>query len=341
MAAGTIIREVERSLPRDRGLVLRTVGVLFLLSAFYGGIGFALWLPAAYEANDGSARLRVVWALGIGFVVWMLARIQLILANTGALSRVRASWIASESEPELVAAVARIAALANVPPPRIAISSLRAPNALALGSSRKRRTIVVTRSLLDTLTPEEVEAVLAHEMTHIVNRDAALMTAATSFRALAFVLGGDYMHLGPEFRSSGLRLTPTLVVQLVPGVIFSIVLAPIRWLLVGIGGLCTLTLSRYREYVADRGSAILTGRPETLMSALVKLAGTGSPAADLRGAGLDALWIVPVRQRRGYAWLSDHPPLEHRLRQLDVIAREMGRARPSTRVGAAIPQRRA
>ena len=167
----------------------------------------------------------------------------------------------------------------------------------------------MTRGLEASLTDDELDAVLAHELAHIANRDAVVMTAASVPRTIGTLLvGGE----GPDLF-----------------VLVWLLLWPFGLPLIACGTLITLTISRYREYAADRGSALITGAPENLMSALQKIAGTITqiPERDLREvAGMNAFFIVPTNWRNQVGELfMDHPPLEKRLAALSEIARQMGR----------------
>ena len=163
----------------------------------------------------------------------------------------------------------------------------------------------MTTGLPSDLVPHELEASLAHELAHVANRDAALMTRASVPRTLG----------------------ETMIAE--EGLVFYVWFF-VWWfgiLIWALGSLLTLALSRYREFAADRGSALLTGRPESLMSALVKLAGPDAaiPDADLRRLSrVESLWVVPNGKAR-FAVFSDHPPLERRFARLEAMAREMGR----------------
>jgi heat shock protein HtpX len=222
------------------------------------------------------------------------------------LSPIAGRLVSSEDEPRLHAAVERLAALADLPAPRIAVSPSHVPNAFAFGVPG-RSTVVVTAALREALEPGELEAVLAHELSHIANSDALVMTAATLPRTLgAEILGREG-----------------------PGLFIWFFLWPFGLALWGLSALLTLALSRYREYAADRGSALLTGAPEQLESALQKLTGAVAriPQADMRGlSGLNAFFIIPTDvQRRRLELLIDHPPLAKRLARLSEMARELGR----------------
>jgi heat shock protein HtpX len=201
-------------------------------------------------------------------------------------------------------AVERLSTLADIPVPQVAIAETAASNALAVGFRRRESTLVVTRGLLEVLEPAEVEAVVAHEVAHLAHRDAAVMTAVSAPRVLGEVVVG-----GAATETRGMLW---------------MFLWPLGLLPLAIGTMLTLTVSRYREFAADRGSALLTGAPEQLMSALQKIAGHAAeiPHEDLRVA--NAFCIISTEAQR-FTLFADHPPLEKRLAALASIAREMGR----------------
>jgi heat shock protein HtpX len=220
--------------------------------------------------------------------------------------------------------VERLCAMADLPKPRIAIVPSDVPNAFATGRNPKHAAVAVTEGLWRRLEPREVEAVLAHELSHVANRDVLIMTVASFFAMLAALLTrwGMYMGMfggfGERRDSNGNNQVPVwLIVFLVALVTYVISYVLIR------------TLSRYREYAADRGSALITGAPENLMSALQKIASgiTQIPQRDLREVqGMNAFFIVPTNWRSQVGELfMDHPPMEKRLAALAEIAREMGK----------------
>jgi heat shock protein HtpX len=209
-------------------------------------------------------------------------------------------------ERELAETLRRLAGLADIPAPQLAIADIDAPNAFALGLNQRNAFVVVTTGLRERLTKGELEAVLAHEVAHIANRDAAVLTAVAAPRILGEVMvGGASSLLGAVW----------------------FLIWPLGIPIYAIGTLLTLTVSRYREFAADRGSAILTGAPERLMSALHKLSSHAAdiPHEDLRVA--NAFCIVPTEASL-IAFFSDHPPVEKRLAALAEIAREIGRPAP-------------
>jgi heat shock protein HtpX len=194
------------------------------------------------------------------------------------------------------------------------------PNAFATGRSPKHAAVCVTTGLWDRLEPKEVEGVLAHELSHIANRDVLIMTLASFFAMLAAILTrfGLYAGMwGGDRRDNNNGPPVWLIVFAVSILVYAISFVLIR------------TISRYREYAADRGSALITGAPEYLMSALQKISSqiTMIPNQDLRQVeGLSAFFIIPAKARTAAAELfMDHPPLEKRLAALAEIAREMGR----------------
>jgi heat shock protein HtpX len=204
--------------------------------------------------------------------------------------------------------VRRTAATADLPPPEVRVIHSRAPNALAVGLTPKRATVVLTNELVRRLEPKELEAVIAHELAHIANRDTAVMT---------FVSGPSLLGDSMREEDSG------------RGFVFFYLF---YWPVYVLGLLLMWAISRYREYTADRGSALITGAPEQLMSALAKIS-EEKPVGDLRGgAAVSALCIVPAQRKKGrlaflrrFEIFLDHPPLEKRLRKLGEIARKMGR----------------
>jgi heat shock protein HtpX len=224
--------------------------------------------------------------------------------------------------------VERLCALAGLPKPRVAIIPSDVPNAFATGRNPKHAAVAVTEGLMRRLEPQEIEAVLAHELSHVANRDVLIMTLASFFAMLAALItrwglyfgmwGGGMGGGNNNSNNNGGNQVPVwLIVFAVSVITYAISFVLIR------------SISRYREYTADRGSALMTGAPENLMSALQKIASniTQIPQQDLREvAGMNAFFIVPTNWRTQVGELfMDHPPLEKRLAALSKIAREMGR----------------
>jgi heat shock protein HtpX len=296
---------------RDAGLSIRMLFTGVMLGALY--VAFAAVLFSVL--NVGLAPMLIIV---IGFALF-----QYYTSDKLALRASGAKVVDESQAPELHAMVERLAAMASLPKPRVAIVDTDVPNAFATGRNKKHAVVAVTTGLLRRLEPQEIEGVLAHELTHIANRDVLVMTVASFFAMVAAMLtrfglyagmfGGGYGN-----RDSNNNQVPVwLIVMIVSMVTYAISFVLIR------------TISRYREYAADRGSALLTGAPEYLMSALQKISSQIAviPQRDLREvAGMNALFVSPASGQSATAELvMDHPPLEKRLAALAEIAREMGR----------------
>src|SRR5690606_13507326 len=240
---------------RDTELSVRMFIVMFLLAAVY--LGF----------------IAVLWYAGVDFITMTviaaaLLGVQYFASDKIALMTMGAREVSPQEAPELHAMVDRLAQIADLPKPRVAISPSRVPNAFATGRNPKNSVVAVTQGLLERLDPPEIEAVLAHELSHIRNRDVMVMTLATFFAVVAQLLmrwlfwGGMYGGFGGrrgDRRDGG------------GGAIALVYLASILvWV---ISYFLIRALSRYREYAADRGAAIITGAPSQLMSALIKISG--------------------------------------------------------------------
>jgi len=296
---------------RDTGLSLRMLLTSFLLGLLY--VGFALVLFYIFNAG---VWLMVVIVVGLAFFQYYTSD-KLALAASGA------KVVSADEAPQLHATVERLCAMADLRKPRVAIVDTDVPNAFATGRNQKHAVVAVTRGLWERLDEKEIEGVLAHELSHIANRDVLVMTVASFFAMLAALLtrfglyAGMFGGFGGGNRDNNNSVPIWLIV-----VVVSIVTYALSWILIR-------TISRYREYAADRGSALITGAPEYLMSALQKISSqmTLIPQRDLREVeGMNAFFIIPasVKQRTSELFM-DHPPLEKRLAALAEIAREMGR----------------
>jgi len=261
-----------------------------------------------------------VGVFGIVLILGILSFVQFFTSDKIALLASGAKVVEREQAPELHDMVERLAAMADLPKPRVAVIPTDVPNAFATGRSQKKSVVAVTEGLWNRLEPREVEGVIAHELTHIANRDVMVMTIASFFAMVAamlarFGLYGGMFGGGNRDRGGG---APVWLIMLA----ISVVTYVISYVLM-------MMLSRYREYAADRGAALITGTPEYLMSALQKIASRISqiPQRDLREvAGMNAFFIVPTSVKRGFTELfMTHPPLEKRLARLAAISREMGR----------------
>ena len=296
----------RRAFGRDAGLTARMVLTTGLLGLLY--VVFAVVL---FELLNAGLLLMIV-------IVGGVALLQFFTSDKLALAASRAKVVEREEAPELHEMVERLCAMSDLPKPRIAVIDSDVPNAFATGRSPKHAAVAVTTGLWHRLEPREVEGVLAHELAHIANRDVLIMTLAGFFAMVAglitrfAVYGGMF---GGRNREGGVPVW--LIVLLV-----SIVTYFISYLLIR-------AISRYREYTADRGAALITGAPEQLMSALQKITGDISriPQRDLREmASMNAFFIIPTNVGKSVGQLfATHPPTEKRLARLAEIAREMGR----------------
>ena len=279
----------------------------FLLGAVY--VAFAVVL---FQLLDVGLIPMLLIVVGI-------AAFQYFTSDRIALAASGAKVVSREQAPELHDMVERLCAMSDLPKPRVAVIPTDVPNAFATGRSPKHAAVAVTEGLWRRLEPREVEGVLAHELAHVANRDVAVMTLASFFAMLAAMLtrfglyGG--MFGGGRSREGGAPVW--LIIFLVSMATYVISFVLIR------------TISRYREYAADRGAALITGAPEQLMSALQKIASNIAriPQRDLREVeGMNAFFIVPTNWRSSVGELfHTHPPLEKRLARLAAIAQEMGR----------------
>lgn len=292
---------------RDTQLTLRMAFTLFLLALLYSVFLAVLW------KYTGSLVLLVVVGAGMVLFQYYVSE-KLVLLSTGARE------VSAAEEPALHAIVERLAQIADLPKPRVAIMEVGTPNAFATGRSPKHAVIAVTRGLLRLLEPQELEAVLGHEMTHIKNRDMMVLTYASLFASVAsfIVQIGMWTGFGIGEDDRDNNNGAAVVVFLVSAAVWAISFFLLR------------SLSRYREYAADRGSVLLTGSPSTMRSALLKVSGTIQriPNSDLRAAqSMNAFFIVPnVKQSVGELF-GTHPSLEHRLARLEAMERNMNAAR--------------
>jgi heat shock protein HtpX len=296
---------------RDTGLSLRMLLTSSLLGLLY--VFFALVLFYVFNAG---LWLMLVIVIGLAFF-------QYYTSDKLALKASGAKIVGPEEAPQLHAIVERLSAMAEIQKPRVAIVETDVPNAFATGRNQKHAVVAVTRGLCERLDEKEIEGVLAHELTHIANRDVLVMTVASFFAMLAAVLTrfGLYAGMFGGFGGSRDNNNNSVPIWLIV-IVVSAVTYFLSWILIR-------TISRYREYAADRGSALITGAPEYLMSALQKISSqmTLIPQRDLREVeGMNAFFIIPARVKESASELfMDHPPLAKRLAALERIAREMGR----------------
>ncbi len=300
----------RRSYGRDAGLTLRMLFTSGLLGLLY--VAFAAILISYLN----------VGLIPVLLIVVGLAFFQYYTSDKLALAAAGAKVVSRDDAPQLHDMVERLCAMADLPKPKVAIMDTPVPNAFATGRSPKHAAVCVTTGLWNRLEPKEIEGVLAHELSHIANRDVLVMTVASFFAMLAGVLTRFGLYAGMWGGGGGGRRDnngpPVWLIVLA----VSIAVYVISYILIR-------TLSRYREYAADRGSALITGAPEYLMSALQKISSQMAliPNQDLRQVeSMNAFFIVPAKVRSAAAELfMDHPPLEKRIAALAEIAREMGR----------------
>ena len=284
----------------DWGLRTRMALTMFLLFALYIVFVGALW---AYTSSLG---LIVVVMGGFLFA-------QLFFSDKLALYSMGASEVSEEEYPELHAMIGRLAQQADLPKPKVAVAQSNVPNAFATGRSQKNSAVCVTTGIMNTLTREELEGVLAHELAHVKNRDVMVMTIASFLSTIAFMIvrWGWLFGGGRNRREGG------------GGVIVAIVASLVVWVL---SFLLIRLLSRYREYAADRGGAIITGRPSALASALMKIDGRMDkiPKQDMREqAEMNAFFIIPIKSGVIGRLFSTHPSTEQRVERLRTMEREL------------------
>jgi heat shock protein HtpX len=301
----------RKAIGRDAGLSARMTLTMLILGALY--VVFFIVLYNLFDFGLGA----------IVVIMGALAFLQYFTSDKLALRASGAKVVTREQAPELHDMVERLAAMADLPKPRVAIIPTDIPNAFATGRSPKKSVVAVTEGLWRRLEPREVEGVIAHELTHISNRDVTVMTIASFFAMVAAMLTRIALYTG-MFSGGNRDNNNSAPVWLIMFLV-SMVTYVVSWILIQ-------TISRYREYAADRGAALITGAPEYLMSALQKISSqmTRIPQRDLREvAGMNAFFIIPTSVKRGAGELfMSHPPLEKRLRALAEIAREMGRPVP-------------
>jgi len=304
---------------KDRGLSARMVLTFFLL-----GLVYVLFFGIL--AAVGVAGILIV-AIAV-----VLLGAQFFFSDRIALAAMKGHLVTEQQAPELYQTVSRLCALADMPMPKIAISDLDIPNAFATGRSPKSAVVCVTRGLQRRLPPQELEAVLSHELSHVAHRDVVVMTIASFIGVMAGLLArvmfwselfggvGGGRGRGGRGRGGGNIVAIEMVVMLASVVIYAISFMLIR------------ALSRYRELAADRSGAMLIGHPALLKSALIRISGTmGSiPTRDLRSAqAFNAFFFAPAIHQQGgssHTLFATHPSLEKRIAQLDKLERELGKA---------------
>src|SRR4051794_7794696 len=289
-------------LGRDTGLQFRMLFTMFLLGLLYVALVVAL-----LSAGAGFATMLIV--------IGGLTLAQVFLSDKIGLAAMGAKEVSPEEAPGLHAMIERLCLQADLPKPRIAVADSDVPNAFAMGRSQKKATVCATTGIMRVLSPAELEGVLGHELTHVKNRDVLIMTIASFFASVSAMIlqfgfffggmGGDDDDGAPAF----------IVVLLVSFLVYIL------------SFFLMLALSRYREFAADRGSALITGRPSALASALVKISGAMEqvPTKDLREAErMNAFFIVPTSVKGAIQTIfATHPPMEKRIERLQQLESQL------------------
>jgi heat shock protein HtpX len=295
------------SFGKDTGLQARMLLTMFLLGAVY-----VVFVGALFAAGAGGVTIAL-------FAAGMFA-VQYFAADKLALRAAGAREVSPQEAPELHAMIERLCVQADLPKPRIAVADNPMPNAFAMGRSQKAATVCATTGILELLSPAELEGVMAHELTHIANRDVMIMTLASFFASVASMIvqvgfffggGGGY---GDDDDDGGI----------LPLILISLLVYVVSFFLMQ-------ALSRYREFAADRGSAVITGRPSALSSALLKISGAMEriPQQDLRAhAELNAFYIFPAGAKKSlFNLFATHPPMEKRIAALSRLEAQLQGAR--------------
>jgi heat shock protein HtpX len=300
---------MQRRLPGDFGLTSRMFLTMFLLAIVY-----LIFIGVLLKIGVSLALIIPIAVILLGLQYYYSDK--LILMSLGARE------VSEQEAPELHQIVSRLAQTTGIPKPRVAMVDTPVPNALATGRDPNHALVAVTTGIMRQVSEPEIEAVLAHELSHVIHRDMRVMAMASFFATIAsFIvqmgLWGGYGYGGYGDRDRRDSGNAFIVIFLVSAAVWAISFVLIR------------TLSRYREYAADRGSAIITQQPSNLASALIKISGTMQriPDRDLRQveAG-NSLMLFPVAHRGSLSELfSTHPSLEHRLARLREMEAELSR----------------
>jgi heat shock protein HtpX len=277
-----------------------------LITMFLLGLLYVAFVGALLAAGAGAITMVIV--------ISVLTLAQLFFSDKLALAAMGAKEVSPEEAPGLHAMIERLCIQADLPKPRIAVADTDVPNAFAMGRSQKNATVCATTGIMRALSPSELEGVMAHELSHVKHRDVMIMTIASFFASVAAMMmqfglffgGGDGDDDGaPAF----------LIILLVSFLVYIL------------SFFLMLALSRYREFAADRGAALVTGRPSALASALVKISDSMKtvPTQDLRQAErMNAFFIVPTSVKGAIQSLfSTHPPMEKRIQRLQQLEAQL------------------
>ena len=293
---------MKRKWERDLGLQGRMLFTMFLLAAVY-------LFFLAFLSYYGTSQIFIILFIGLFMAAQYFYSDKMVLWTTG-------TQIVSESEaPQLHGMITRLCAIADLPKPQVAIVRTQVPNAFATGRNQNKAVVAVTTGLMDKLSPAELEAVLAHELSHVKNRDMAVLTIASFLSSVAFYIVRYSLYFGNMGGGRRKEGGGIMLVWLV-----SIVVWIVSFLLIR-------ALSRYREFSADRGAAVITGQPANLASALMKISGVMDrvPGDDLRKVeGMNAFFIIPAISGSSIMDIfSTHPSVEKRIAKLEKMQQEM------------------
>jgi heat shock protein HtpX len=292
----------KTSFRRDPGLQTRMLLTMFLLGVVY--VAFVGVLFAA-GANAGF----------IVIIAGGLAAAQLFASDKLALHAMGAREVTPAEAPELHAMIERLCIQADLPKPKVAVAQTEMPNAFAIGRSQKTATVCATTGIMKLLSPAELEGVMAHELSHVKNRDVMIMTIASFFASVAATIlqFGFFFGGGQSDDDDGPGFLVVILVSLVVYVVSFFLM---------------MALSRYREFVADRGAALITGRPSALAAALQKITSgiERLPQQDLRAANeLSAFFIAAPSKKAVMGLFATHPPMEKRIEALARLEAQLQR----------------
>ena len=281
-----------------------------LLTLFLLGLLYVAFIAVLLQAGAGLVTVVVVMGA--------LSLAQLFFSDKLALAAMGAKEVSPQEAPGLHAMIEKLCIQADLPKPRIAVADTDLPNAFAMGRSQKSATVCATTGIMRQLSPSELEGVMAHELAHVKHRDVLIMTIASFFASLASIILQFGFFFGGGHDGGDDENPSFLVILLVSFVVYVV------------SFFLMMALSRYREFAADRGAAIVTGRPSALSAALVKISSAVQqlPSRDLREAErlerMNAFFIVPVRVKSALqAVFSTHPPMEKRIERLQRLEAQL------------------
>jgi heat shock protein HtpX len=289
------------SFGKDTGLQARMLFTMVLL-----GLVYAVLIGALFASGASGVTIALI---GGGMFLF-----QVFASEKLAMHAMGAREVSPQEAPELHAMIERLCIQADLPKPRVGVMHSAMPNAFAMGRSPKTATVCATTGIMELLSPAELEGVLAHELTHVINRDVLIMTLASFFASIASLIlqFGFFFGGGEDSDDDGPSIFVVMLVALAVYVISFFLMQ---------------ALSRYREFAADRGAAILTSRPSALASALLKISGTMEriPQNDLRAhAEMNAFYIFPASAKQSlFNLFSTHPPLEKRIERLQRLEAQL------------------